>query len=127
ADDAAIRGRWSRLRDLRLGRNVTRGDVDEELPEETRERLAAFRLALARWERLERSAELPDLARTILGETILAVLPDNARGRFERGLVERLLEQIDAFAEREPLAGLADFLSYAEDLAVADADLLSLD
>ena len=127
ADDAAIRGRWSRLRDLRLGRNVTRGDVDAELPEETRERLAAFRQALARWERLERSAELPDLARTILGETILAVLPDNARGRFERGLVERLLEQIDAFAEREPLAGLADFLSYAEDLAVADADLLSLD
>jgi superfamily I DNA/RNA helicase len=120
------RGRWDRRRDLRLGRNVTRGDADGELSGEARERTEALRAACARWERLERTLELPQLARTILAETVLATLEPSARGRFERELVARLLDELDAFAARDPLASLDEFLAYAESVAEADADLLSL-
>jgi superfamily I DNA/RNA helicase len=120
------RGRWDRRRDLRLGRNVTRGDADGELSPDALERVEALRAARERWERLERRVELSQLARTILAETVLASLEPNARGRFARDLVARLLDEIDAFARREPLGSLDEFLADAEDVAEADSDLLSL-
>jgi superfamily I DNA/RNA helicase len=46
------------------------------------------------------------------------------RGRYDAHLVARLLDEIDAFAAREPLATLEDFLAYAERIASAEADLL---
>jgi superfamily I DNA/RNA helicase len=88
--DEARAGRWDRKRDLRLGRNVTRGDVDGDLPEDARVRLAAFRAARLRWEAAARSLGPGDLARAIFAESVLATLPDGARGRFESGLVARL-------------------------------------
>jgi len=121
------RGRWDRRRDLRLGRNVTRGDADAELSAEARERLGAFRAALARWECLERDLDPPALARLILAETVAPALRDDARGRFERGLIARLLDGIDTFYARDPSASLEDYLRYAENVADADADLLALD
>ena len=121
------RGRWDRRRDLRLGRNVTRGDADAELPAEARRRLDAFRAALARWEYLERDLDPPALARLILDETVMPARSDDARGRFERALIARLLDGIDAFCRRDPGAGLEDYLRYAESVADADADLLALD
>lgn len=120
------RGRWDRRRDLRLGRNVTRGDADGDLSAEACERVASLRAARERWERLERTVELPQLARTILDETVLATLEPNARGRFARELVARLLGEIDAFATRDPLGSLDEFLTNAESVAEADSDLLSL-
>jgi superfamily I DNA/RNA helicase len=120
------RSRWDRHRDLRLGRNVTRGDADGELSAEARERAAALRAARERWERLERRLELPQLARTIFEETVFATLEPNARGRFGRDLVARLLDEIDAFAARDPLGSLDEFLAYAQNAAEADPDLLSL-
>jgi len=125
-DEDAIRGRWDRLRDLRLARNVTRGDADAALPDEARSRVQAFRDALLRWERLERELDLPQLARTILGETVLAAAGDDARARFECGLIARLRTQIEAYAEREPLGTLRDFLDEADAVAALDADLLSI-
>jgi superfamily I DNA/RNA helicase len=118
--------RWDRRRNLRLGRNVTRGDVDADLPADARERLAAFRLARTRWEGLGRTLDLPSHARTILDESVLATLAPGARGRFDAALVARLIEEIDAFAERDPFATLDDFLTYAENVARAEADLLSI-
>ena len=126
-DEDAIRGRWDRLRDLRLARNVTRGDADAALPDEARARIVAFRNALARWESLERELDLPQLSRTILGETVLAVARDDARGRFACGLIARLQAQIEAFAMRRPLGTLSDFLEEAEAVAALDSDLLSVD
>jgi superfamily I DNA/RNA helicase len=126
-DGDETRKRWDRRRDVRLARNVTRGDVDAELSAEARTRLEGFRAALLRWETLERSLGLPALVRTILGETTLAALGDDARSRFARGCIERLLREIDAFARRRPLATLGDFLEEAEESAAADSDLLSLE
>ncbi len=118
--------RWDRRRDLRLGRNVTRGDVDSALPDEARARVSEFRAARARWEAAARTLSLPELARTILAESALATLGPGARGRFEAGLIARLIAEIDAFAAREPLAALEDFLAWAECVADAEADLLGL-
>jgi DNA helicase-2/ATP-dependent DNA helicase PcrA len=117
--------RWDRRRDLRLGRNVTRGDVDADLPADARERLSAFREARARWERLGRKLDLSHHARAILEESVLATLAPDARGRFDAALVARLLDEIDAFAKRDPFATLDDFLAFAESVARAEADLLS--
>jgi superfamily I DNA/RNA helicase len=118
--------RWDRRRDLRLGRNLTRGDVDSALPPEARARVSDFRAARARWEAAARTLSLPQLARTILTESALATLGDDARGRFDGHLIARLIAEIDAFAAREPLGSLDDFLAWAERVADAEADLLSL-
>jgi len=126
-DDEARAGRWDRKRDVRLGRNLTRGDVDAELPAEARERVVAFRAARARWEAAARTLPLAELARLILDESVLATLRDDARGRFESGLVARLLAGIDAYAGQEPLASLEDFLLHAEAVSGAEADLLSIE
>ena len=103
------------------------GDADAALPDEARARIVAFRNALARWESLERELDLPQLSRTILGETVLAVARDDARGRFACGLIARLQAQIEAFAMRRPLGTLSDFLEEAEAVAALDSDLLSVD
>jgi superfamily I DNA/RNA helicase len=126
AEDEARAARWDAERDLRLGRNVTRGDVDAGLEPQARERLVAFRRARERWEASARKVRLGALARTILEESVLATLPPGARGRFERGLVARLTALVDAFAARDPLAGLDDFLAYAEKVAAAETDLLGI-
>ncbi|GAC1543130.1 MAG: hypothetical protein NVS3B16_09010 [Vulcanimicrobiaceae bacterium] len=125
--DEARAGRWDRRRDLRLGRNVTRGDVDLDLTGDARERLCAFRAARERWVAAARTAGLAAHARLILGDTALATAAPGARGRFETHLVARLLDEIDRFAACDPLAGLAEFLLGAEHTARAEADLLAID
>jgi superfamily I DNA/RNA helicase len=124
--DAARSGRWDERRNVRLGRNVTRGDVDDRLAPEARARIVAFREARARWEIEARTLPVASLARTILAESLLAALEPGARGRFDERLIERLLEDLDAFAAREPLASLEDFLTHAESVAESEADLLSI-
>ncbi len=124
--DTAGTRRWDRRRSLRLGRNVTRGDVDPDLPPEARERLAALRSALERYERAARTLEPPQLARLVLDESVLATAADDSRGRFSGGIVARVQADIDAYFAREPLASLEDYLTFAELVAASEDDLLSL-
>lgn len=124
--DEARAGRWDRRRDLRLGRNVTRGDVDLDLPDDARARLVAYRAARERWVGASRTHALGDLARLVLDETVGATRTATARGRFEHALVARLLDDIDAFAARDPLATLGDYLERADRVARAEADLLQI-
>lgn len=125
--DEARAGRWDRRRDLRLGRNVTRGDVDLDLGDDARQRIAAFRAARERWVAAGRTLDLGAHARLILGETVLATAGTGARGRFTTHLVARLLDEIDRFATSDPLADLAEFVAVAEHTARAEADLLAID
>jgi superfamily I DNA/RNA helicase len=128
--DEARAGRWDRRRDIRLGRNVTRGDADLALSDDARERLAAFRAARERWERAARRLPLPAFARLVLDESVLATLEPSARGRFDAGLVTRLIGEVDAFAAREPLGDLDAFLASAErasDDGVEGPELAPLD
>ena len=125
--DEARAGRWDRRRDLRLGRNVTRGDVDLDLVPDARDRIVAFRAARERWVAAARTHALSDHARLVLEESIEATRGESARARFETGLVARLLDDIDAFARRDPLASLGDYLIATERLANAEADLLRIE
>jgi superfamily I DNA/RNA helicase len=125
--DEAVRSRWDRRRELRLGWNLTHGDVDAQLSDEARERVVAFRTALVRWQGWERELGLAQLARAIFEETVFAATSDDPRGRFDRALVERLLERIVAYERREPLDDLEDFLRYVETVADADTDLLVIE
>ncbi len=122
--DEARAGRWDRRRDLRLGRNVTRGDVDLDLSADARERIVAFRRARERWVAAARTHALGEHARLVLCESVEATRDRSARARFEAGLVARLIDDIDAFERRAPLATLGDYLAHAERLAAAEADLL---
>jgi superfamily I DNA/RNA helicase len=121
-EDEARARRWDLKRDLRLGRNVTRGDVDAELPAEARERIVTFRAARERWESWTRTHAPSALARAILGESVLATRPPGARGRFEAGLIDRLCARVDAFEEREPLGTLEDFLLEIDRAGVTETD-----
>ena len=125
--DGARAGRWDRRRDLRLGRNVTRGDVDLALPAEARARLEAFRHARESWTAAGRTHGLVAHARKILRESVLSTRTPGARGRFETHLIARLIETIETFAAADPLATLEDFLLVAEHTARAETDLLSID
>jgi superfamily I DNA/RNA helicase len=120
------RPRWDKHRDLRLGRNVTRGDRDADLAPESLARVLAFRSARERWEEQERTLDLVSLARLIAGETVLATEHRPARRRFDAGLIARLIDDIAAFAAREPLGSLHDYLTYVERVGETDEDLLSL-
>ncbi len=119
--------RWDRRRDLRLGRNVTRGDVDPSLSSDGRERLAHVRAALARWEALSRELEPLELARVIVDETVIATSDSGARGRFERHLYGRLTDMLQVAAARDPLASLHDLLVHIERVAGAEDDLLAME
>jgi superfamily I DNA/RNA helicase len=127
-DDVAETGerRWDRRRSLRLGRNVTRGDVDADLPAEARERLGAFRSTRLRWETASRTLGVAALARLVFDESVLATLRPDARGRFDATLVARLVDEIAAFEARDPFATLDDFLAFAESVANAESDLLAI-
>ncbi|GAC1631120.1 MAG: hypothetical protein NVS4B5_21350 [Vulcanimicrobiaceae bacterium] len=89
--------------------------------------MRAFRAARERWVAATRTHALGEHARLVLEESILATGGTNARGRFERGLVDRLLADIDAFERRSPLASLGDYLVATERLARAEADLLRVE
>ncbi|MBC5802731.1 MAG: UvrD-helicase domain-containing protein [Candidatus Eremiobacteraeota bacterium] len=119
-------GRWDRRRDVRLGRNVVRGDVDAELSGETRQRLASFRAARDRWEALARTLEPCELVQLVLDETVLATSSDDARGRFERRLIARLITMFESAAVRDPLASLYELLQYFERVTRIEDDLLAL-
>jgi superfamily I DNA/RNA helicase len=127
SDPDTGRNRWDRNRDLRLARNVLRGDRDRDLSAEARERLAAFRAALARYERLERTAGIATLARTMLAETVLGGRGASAADRFARAACARLTARIERFAEAHPLASLWDFLRVAESDHHADEELIELE
>ncbi|HEY0798946.1 MAG TPA: 3'-5' exonuclease, partial [Candidatus Baltobacteraceae bacterium] len=120
------RARWDRHRDLRLGRNMTRGDRDADLPQEARDRLIAFRVARARWEQLERSLDLQGLVDNILAQSVPGGSRGDARAHFDAGLIERLKTDVGEFAQREPLGSLHDYLLYVEGVTQTDEDLLTL-
>ena len=121
-EDEARAGRWDRKRDLRLGRNVTRGDVDAELSQDARERIVTFRAARERWESWTRTHAPSALARAILAESVLATLPSGARGRFDAGLIARLCVRLEAFEQRDPLATVEDFLLEIDRAAETESD-----
>ena len=122
-DATAPRGRWDRERDLRLGRNVTRGDRDAELEPEARERLERFRARRERWRRLFAGAALEDAARTVVTEGGLfepAPGETEAWTRHRRQMLERFLFRLATYARSDRTRTLGEALRYFETIATSE-------
>ncbi|MBV8152591.1 MAG: ATP-dependent helicase, partial [Candidatus Eremiobacteraeota bacterium] len=114
---------WDRERDIRLGRNLTRGDRDLDLLPETRERIVRFRALRERWQAMAANAPLEDVARLIFAEGGLFEPEDDetaARTAYRRTLLERLIDRIAAFAGADRRRTLGDLLRYLETTAASD-------
>ncbi|MBV8246230.1 MAG: ATP-dependent helicase [Candidatus Eremiobacteraeota bacterium] len=114
-------GSWDRMRDVRLGWNVVRGDQDARLSDFARARVSEFRATRARWVELCATASLRGLATRVFADGLAAAgAPGSARARSQLRYLQRLLARIEAFAKERPAATLGDFLAYAESRAVSD-------
>lgn len=107
--------RWNAKRDLRLGWNAVRGEVDDALSPDAAQRLAHFRGQREEWLRIARTADFATLARTIWRQA----LPrdgayDSARARTQQLILRRLLHRLTVYAAERPQARLGDVLAYAE-------------
>jgi superfamily I DNA/RNA helicase len=107
--------RWNAKRDLRLGWNVVRGEVDEALSDDAAQRIVQFRSRREAWIRLARSADFATLARTIWREA----LPregeyDSARARSQQLVLRRLLNRLTAYVAEREGTQLGEVLKYAE-------------
>lgn len=115
--------RWNAKRDLRLGWNVIRGDVDDALSEDAAQRVALFRTRREAWLRLVGSADFATLARAVWREA----LPregdyDSARARTQQLILRRLLHRLNAYVAERPQTQLGDVLMYAEQRLESDLE-----
>lgn len=115
--------RWNAKRDLRLGWNVVRGEVDDALSEDAAQRVARFRSRREAWIRLAGSADFATLARTVWREA----LPregeyDSARARSQQLILRRLLKRLTAYVAERAETQLGDVLAYAEQRLESDLE-----
>lgn len=122
-EETSTRGAVDRGRDVRLGRNVETGERDADLTDTARERLVHFREQRLRWKSIVRDAPLEDAARLIFTEGGLfeAARGENeARRAYRLMLLERLLEEIAAFAASDRTRSLRDLLLRFERIATSE-------
>lgn len=113
--------RWDRMRDVRLGWNVLRGDRDGTLPELARDRLMRLRELRVEWLDALRSYALPDFARLVWSQGLArAGAPESARARYQQVTLRRLHDRMTTFAVEHPDGSLAEFLTYAEERMVSE-------
>ena len=116
-------GRWDPKRDLRLGWNVIRGEQDASLTDTARERVVRFRSLREHWVDAMRALPFADFARLVWREGLAAEgIPGSARVMAQRLLLQRLLDRLNGYADRNPAATLGDILEYAAERAVSDLE-----
>ena len=116
-------GRWDPKRDLRLGWNVVRGELDTALTPLARERVQRFRAQRERWVEAMQTLPFADFARIVWGEGLARDgEPGGARASAQALLLERLLARLRGFAERNPGASTGDILAYAQQRAASDLE-----
>lgn len=103
--------RWDAQRDLRLGFNALRGDVDAQLSELARERLEDWRAVRRTWVEAAAVLRTSELALLVWRDGLArAGAPQSAKAHSQRIVLERLLERMRAFERERPHANLGDFL-----------------
>ncbi len=115
--------RWNAKRDLRLGWNVVRGEVDDALSDDAAQRLARFRIHREEWLRVAHLADFATLARTVWCEA----LPregeyGSARARTQQLVLRRLLNRLTAYVAERQGTELGDVLEYAEQRLESDLE-----
>ncbi|HKU66913.1 MAG TPA: 3'-5' exonuclease [Candidatus Baltobacteraceae bacterium] len=114
-ENGARSGRWDVKRDLRLAWNVLRGDQDDRLSPQGRERVQMLRAKLARWREALTRMELAPFARLVWSEGLAAAAPaGSARAAHQQQTLGRLHDRMNRFAQSNPAASLGEFLEYAQ-------------
>jgi len=121
-------GRWNPKRDLRLGWNVVRGELDDALPPAAATRLQRFRRLREGWLSIADPASFGTFARTVWREG-LAREGDigSAAARAQQILLRRLLDRLDGFLRRNEGADLSDVLRYAEQRIESELETCEVD
>ena len=116
-------GRWDPKRDLRLGWNVTRGDVDASLGEEARARLEEFRRQRQAWVAEMPGLSLDALARRVWNDALAADgPPGSARALSQQFVLQRLLRRLVSAARANPQATLGDLLTGAQERSESELE-----
>lgn len=107
--------RWDPKRDLRLGWNVIRGDVDNDLSSLARERVQGFRTQRMRWVALAQELPLREAISQIWNEGLARDgAPGSARAAAQQLLLKRLLARLLDGTSRLAAPALGDALQYAQ-------------
>jgi superfamily I DNA/RNA helicase len=115
--------RWNAKRDLRLGWNVVRGEVDDALSSDAAQRLTRFRSLRRQWLTLVETVDFAIFARTVWREALPREgEPDSARARTQQLILRRLLGRLTAYAAERPQARLGDVLAYAQQRLESDLE-----
>jgi superfamily I DNA/RNA helicase len=116
-------GRWDAKRDLRLGWNVVRGELDEALSDAAATRVRRFRELRAGWIEAMHALPFEEFARKVWREGLAREGDaDSARGRAQQSVLERLLERLTGFLADRPEATLGDVLEYAQERMTNDLE-----
>ncbi len=108
-------GRWDSKRDVRLALNVLRGDCDDALSAQARERLTVFRSLRRSW--LESLRDMPPamLARKVWSEGLARDgTPGEAVAQYQQQTLTRLMRRLEAFTQGHAQSSLGEFLEYAQ-------------
>jgi superfamily I DNA/RNA helicase len=107
--------RWNSKRDLRLGWNVIRGELDDALTAEARTRVRRFRRLREGWLETMPHVSFDEFARTVWSEGLAREGdPGSARARAQQVALQRLLDRLDEYMGQNADATLADVVEYAE-------------
>jgi len=109
-------GRWDPKRDLRLGWNVVRAELDEALSDDAASRVRHFRTLREGWIEAMHALPFEEFVRKVWREGLAREGdPGSARGRAQQSILRRLLERLTDFAIDRPDATLGDVLEYAQE------------
>jgi superfamily I DNA/RNA helicase len=115
--------RWNPKRDLRLGWNVIRGERDDELSDEARQRVQRFRRSREGWLAAMDSEPFERFARMVWREGLAREgEPGSARALTQQMLLHRLLDRLNAFVTENPTAQIAEILEYAQQRMDSDLE-----
>jgi len=116
-------GRWDAKRDLRLGWNVVRGEVDDTLSDEARRRVRRFRELRDGWLRAMHALPFEEFARKVWREGLAREgVAGSARARAQQSILNRLLRRLTDFIAERPDSTLGDLLEYAERRMTSDLE-----
>jgi superfamily I DNA/RNA helicase len=108
--------RWDPKRDLRLGWNFIRGEVDDALTPDAAQRVARFRALREGWVESMNTDSFASFARRVWREGLAHDGdPGSARARAQQAILRALLERLRDFFARNPQATVADLLQYAQE------------
>ncbi|HEY5427168.1 MAG TPA: 3'-5' exonuclease [Candidatus Tumulicola sp.] len=115
--------RWDPKRDLRLGWNVVRGERDDELAPDARERVRRFRSLRREWLEAMNRDPFELFARTVWRDGLAREgAPGSARARAQQLVLERTLARLGAFLNDERDPTVAGALAYAQRRARSDLE-----